>query len=557
MLTGTLDDFALTDVFRLISLARKTGRLDVARRAGTGKVFFHRGEVTCAESSLVREPLGQKLVRAGALTEGQLRRALDERAASGERIGRILVAAGTVNARELEDAVRGQTEDAVFDLLRWERGEFMWEPGHEVETEVPVAVSVENLIMEASRRLDELDIITRKIPSAESVVAMAVTPPEGAVEINIAPEEWRLLVLVDGARSVREIATAVGLDDFGAMRTLYGLVSAGLIDVTPGADASEDGGRAPWRTGPRSGSSAQGRSAPLEPFTIAPEDLRPAPEPPEPAVDPFGSSPAPEPFEAVMEHDVVGTTPVDEEEPVPKRPPPDEVEAADGATVGETPSPRLPEATGGGSGAPEPWTPDVPAPDATPATTAPEAFTETEAEPELAPGTDVIGLEEAEVISLVPPTTEEAPPEVWFEDPEDSSESEEAPAIDVAPPADAGGDLNDRDPAVAAASEDPLAADLEQSPSIPPDADVAEPRLDRSAVVRELAGLFSDTEGPSSRRGPALQPEPEPGPEPAAPAAEQRGAGQSGGADDRKRVEDDDQVTKGLISRLIDGVKGL
>jgi hypothetical protein len=65
-----------------------------------------------------------------------------------------------------------------------------------------------------------------------------------------------------------------------------------------------------------------------------------------------------------------------------------------------------------------------------------------------------------------------------------------------------------------------------------------EVRLDRSAVVRELAGLFSEGAPAPSAREPQEAPSPPP-------------------PDERKRVEDDDQVTKGLISRLIDGVKGL
>jgi hypothetical protein len=65
------------------------------------------------------------------------------------------------------------------------------------------------------------------------------------------------------------------------------------------------------------------------------------------------------------------------------------------------------------------------------------------------------------------------------------------------------------------------------------------PSVDRAAVVRELAGLFSDDERPRAR--------------PSAP----RPAASGGEGDERKRVEDDDDVTKGIISRLIDGVKGL
>jgi hypothetical protein len=83
MLKGTLDDFTLPDVFRLMSFAKKTGRVDIVRSAGQGKVFFRDGEVYYAESSLSKEPLGQKLVRARSITDGQLMKALDEQASSG------------------------------------------------------------------------------------------------------------------------------------------------------------------------------------------------------------------------------------------------------------------------------------------------------------------------------------------------------------------------------------------------------------------------------------------------------------------------------------------
>src|SRR5918994_3817362 len=147
MLSGTLDDFSLPDVFRLVSLARKTGRLDVERKAGDGRVYFREGEVYYAESSLSREPLGQKLIRAGALTEGQLRKALDEHSESGKRVGDILVGSGIVSVEQIQTAVEQQIEDSIFGLLRWELGEFEWTPGFEVDVEIPIGVSVENLIM--------------------------------------------------------------------------------------------------------------------------------------------------------------------------------------------------------------------------------------------------------------------------------------------------------------------------------------------------------------------------------------------------------------------------
>ncbi|MEA2478008.1 MAG: hypothetical protein QOC87_2207, partial [Actinomycetota bacterium] len=238
MFTGTLDDFTLPEIFRLLSQTGRTGRLDVARSAGSGAVFFRDGDVYYAQSSLSTERLGRHLIRARAITEGQLRRALDEHASSGRRVGDILRDHGVLTEEQLQAAIRSQIEDAAFDLLRWEAGEFSWVGGAATEVEVPIAVSVENLIMEAARRIDEMEVIRRRIPSGDAVLAMSPTPPEGALEINIAPDEWRVLVTVDGSRSVDEIAAALHFEEFELLKILYGLISAGLIELAPNEPAA-------------------------------------------------------------------------------------------------------------------------------------------------------------------------------------------------------------------------------------------------------------------------------------------------------------------------------
>src|SRR5918999_5451813 len=101
MLRGTIDDFSLPDVFRLLSFTKKTGKLVVWRSAGDGRVFFRDGEVYFAQSSLKKEPLGQKLVRSGALSEAQLRKALDLHATTGERVGEILLQGGAISEEQL------------------------------------------------------------------------------------------------------------------------------------------------------------------------------------------------------------------------------------------------------------------------------------------------------------------------------------------------------------------------------------------------------------------------------------------------------------------------
>jgi hypothetical protein len=444
MLKGSIEDFALSDIFRLLSFTKKTGKLEVVRSAGDGKVFFRDGEVYYAVSSLKREPLGQKLIRSGALTETQLRKALDLNAATGERVGEILLRQGAITELQLINAVKGQIEDAAFDLLRWETGDFVFEAHDRFTVEIPISVSVENLIMEASRRTDELEVVKRKIPSLEVVLAVAPTPPQGAREINITPDEWRMLVLVDGSRPVGEILQMTGIDEFTGLRTLYGLISSGLLDV----------------------------------LTLGPVDG--------------------------LEDEVPATRPAARAEP--------EVEVR--RAVAE------PESVRG----PEPVRPHVVESDATPQkdrhADGPEG-----AAPAGYPGVTEVGVgrrfEEdpgAEDASEPPPLEDHgAVPEGWFDDSDDASFED-----------------------ASLGPKETLLTDI-----VTDDANPIAPAMggevDRDAVVRELAGLFGESEDARPPRD----------------DGDEVATGELAAGDGRKRVEDDDQIDQKLIGRLIDGVKGL
>lgn len=199
MLTGTLDDFTLDDVLRLIGGARRTGGLEVTREGRAGTLFFREGAVS--------------------------------RAVAGPDGG----SNGTSPSRAIEDL--------TFDLMRRARGEFTWTPGVATPPGPEAQLDVEALLQGVARRFEELAEIQTLVPSEEVVLTMAPQPPEGAVQINITPAEWRVLVLVDGHRSVREIAGAAHLDDLAAMKLLYGLATAGLVAAdtpSPGVSGTTD-----------------------------------------------------------------------------------------------------------------------------------------------------------------------------------------------------------------------------------------------------------------------------------------------------------------------------
>ncbi len=234
-LRGNLRDFSLPDVFQLVQLSKKTGVLRIRGPQAEGSVWFRDGDVFFAQSNWHRDLLGDRLVKAGRITPSALAKALEIRAregANGRRLGQILVDEGYITHSVLEAFVQEQIQDTIFDLMRWDEGEFDFEILPEViDEDIGLSVSIENIVMEGSRRLEEWNRIKKKVPSMDMVFKMATAPGEGTFEISLKPSEWNLLLLVDGTRTVSQLASELGKTDFEVARIIYGLFSAGLLEV--------------------------------------------------------------------------------------------------------------------------------------------------------------------------------------------------------------------------------------------------------------------------------------------------------------------------------------
>lgn len=237
-LKGSLKDFSLMDIFQLLGSGKKTGTLHLvnSEMSAEGTVCFYEGRVFFASSNWHREPLGERLVASGKITREQLDAALAQQKkeggpSDGRKIGEILVDAGNLAPKALQTFVQNQIHDSLFDLFRWEDGQVEFRVGEvPLEEDIGISVSVENVIMEASRRLESWDSIKKKIPTLDAIFAMSFVPSTKPVEIHLKPSEWKLLCWVDGETDINGILGSVNMDDFQACQILYGLLCAGLIE---------------------------------------------------------------------------------------------------------------------------------------------------------------------------------------------------------------------------------------------------------------------------------------------------------------------------------------
>jgi hypothetical protein len=231
---GPLRELALTDVFQLLDLSRKTGTLTVTPEEGRrpATVHFERGAVTAAELGDAHERIGHLLLRAGKVTEAQVDQATRlQKLRPGTPLGALLVESGGVAAAEVQRQLRFQIQEVVFDLIQWKDGYFRFEEGPGAAPGgVAVRVTTESLLMEAARRVDEWSTLETKVPHMGVVPVLVGDSPEGPT-LDLHPTEWEVLAEIDGTRTLKAIAGALGRSDFDVAKIVFGLASTGVVDI--------------------------------------------------------------------------------------------------------------------------------------------------------------------------------------------------------------------------------------------------------------------------------------------------------------------------------------
>jgi len=233
---GPLQDIGIHDVFQLLDLARKSGRLTVrsSARDNEGTVYFESGAVVHATMRDNPHTLGVLLKKAGKVSERELERAMATQRTDMRRLGEILIAQGSVTRREVERYMRQQIETVVFDLFSWNEGSFTFADGVDdaVQMDAAIRVSIESLLMEGARRIDEWSRMGDRIPNAEVVPRLAQQRDDASAFIDLRPAEWEVLALIDGSHSLREIAAELAVSEFEVAKTVYGMLSTELIEVS-------------------------------------------------------------------------------------------------------------------------------------------------------------------------------------------------------------------------------------------------------------------------------------------------------------------------------------
>lgn len=236
-LKGDVEILGLGNLLQLLAMNHREGMLTLIRNEDKKTIHFTPKGMRLLSSSLRRiNKLGKILLRRKRISKEDLDALLKEQKLLGWKLGQIAVESGLVQRKDVEEALREQIEEEIFDMFMWREAAFEFVEGRAPKQEennplsgLTFDVNMTGLILEAARRADELLMIRRILSDDDMTLSkfpFEIQAEELGGDVEVIDE---VLPLINGRRSVREVVNASIYPRFITMRAIYRLLVLGYI----------------------------------------------------------------------------------------------------------------------------------------------------------------------------------------------------------------------------------------------------------------------------------------------------------------------------------------
>ena len=229
-LRGNLRDITITQLLNLVHLASKTGTLVVDGPSEQAYISFRDGKLAYARVGRDDGSLAAVLHKANKINANQYR-AISDRAGqmTDKELGLLLINAGYVTQEDILLNLQGYFTEVVRRLFSWVEGIFRFENDMlPPQDRISVRLDLENIIIEGSRQLRELEQLQDEIPSLDMSLKFTDRPRDN---VNLTVDEWKVVKFIDPKNTLRQIASTNKLSDIEIRRIVYGLLQAGLVEM--------------------------------------------------------------------------------------------------------------------------------------------------------------------------------------------------------------------------------------------------------------------------------------------------------------------------------------
>ncbi|HEV3485054.1 MAG TPA: DUF4388 domain-containing protein, partial [Vicinamibacterales bacterium] len=220
VLQGDISAFRLPEVLTFLSTTRKNGTLTLAHQGREAYLFFADGDLVYAGSNQEQFRLGSILLRKKRITREQGARIDALMQQAGGRYGQLALQERILTEAQLRDFLKVQVSEIVYDCFVWDGGTFSFRldaplPQHAVT----ISIDLGNLIMEGARRIEEWEHCLKLLPDKSAVFRVVATPRDE--KITLSADEWRILFMINGQRTLEELCHDSQDDPFHVYKLVY------------------------------------------------------------------------------------------------------------------------------------------------------------------------------------------------------------------------------------------------------------------------------------------------------------------------------------------------
>ncbi len=177
-MSGNLEEIPLPDLLQLLSTSRKSGVLVLRSDWGVGRIFFRKGQIYFAT---------------------------------------------------IQEMAQTAPRKAMFRMLGWNQGVFELEPPDDRPALEELSDSMEGLLMEGMRQLDEFRALTNQLPAANAPISVARPLVPRLKELR--PDELDVFQLAVYPTSAQSMMDQSRLTDLDTARWLLTLIQRGYLVV--------------------------------------------------------------------------------------------------------------------------------------------------------------------------------------------------------------------------------------------------------------------------------------------------------------------------------------
>lgn len=240
-INGNLEDYALADTLTGFQRTNGTGILEVVSGAICKRIYIKNGDMIFAASNRDEDRLGDVLLKEKKITKEQYDQSVEEMKRTKQRQGTALVRLGHLKPQELAAAVTHQIEEIIESLFSLRNGSFEFKKGPLPTDEIiTLKLSAANLIYRGVKRNNILNDIIGNLPPMDSILRFSTDPLKLFQNISLDSDGKTILSYIDGKPAINHIVFASNLDRLSALKTIYALLSTGIIEAIEGEEEVQE-----------------------------------------------------------------------------------------------------------------------------------------------------------------------------------------------------------------------------------------------------------------------------------------------------------------------------